>query len=62
MQIQVTMQMAKLTTNTVQYRELDDQLRPIWNQRDCKVGTVYVPKASLPQPPPDKIRVTVETL
>ena len=48
-----TFKLEKETKNTVRYAEEAEDRRPV-------VGTVYIDKYELPNPYPQKIRVTIE--
>ena len=50
-----TFKLEKETKNTVRYAEEAEERRPV-------VGTVYVDKYELPQPFPERIRVTIEVV
>ena len=50
-----TFKQEKETKNTVRYSEESEDRRPV-------VGTVYIDKYELPNPYPERIRVTIEVL
>lgn len=50
-----TFKLDRTTKNTVRYAEQAEGQRPV-------VGMLYVQKAELPEPPPKRVRVTIEVL
>ena len=50
-----TFKQEKETKNTVRYSEESEDRRPV-------VGTVYIDKYELPNPYPERLRVTIEVL
>ncbi len=57
----VVMQHSRSTPGTHVFRELDDQMRPIEDNRKCKIGQLYFQRTTFASSnPPDKVRITVE--
>ena len=48
----------RATKNTVRYQEVESKIDGV--DAELAIGTLYVQKAALGDPPPEKLKVTIE--